>query len=210
MVNDYGQSEDKTRLTVLEVSQRLKDLSVTILGLGGLGSNVAVALVRSHIGKLYLVDYDVVERSNLNRQYYFTKDIGIKKTEALKAILQSINPEVEVISRYIKVDEDNVLELCKNSTIIVEAFDDAKTKAMLINKVLKATDDKIIVSASGMAGYGDSNKITTKCINKRLYQTGDGVDPKDANGDFLAAKVAIAANHQANKVLELLLDSSEV
>jgi sulfur carrier protein ThiS adenylyltransferase len=88
----------------------------------------------------------------------------------------------------------------------VEAFDDAETKAMLINKLLTTTDDKIIISASGMAGYGNSNEITTRCINKRLYQIGDGIEPKDANGDLMAAKVAIAANHQANKVIELLLD----
>jgi len=78
------------------VHQRLKTATVGVMGLGGLGSVVAVALARMGIGKLVLADYDVVEPTNLNRQQYFIDQIGMRKTEALRANLARVNPYVAV------------------------------------------------------------------------------------------------------------------
>ena len=84
-----------------EIQKILKKYCVVIAGLGGLGSNVAVSLVRAGIGKLIIIDFDRVELSILTRQYYFLDQIGKYKTEAIKETLTRINPEVEIVS-YIK------------------------------------------------------------------------------------------------------------
>jgi len=103
-----------------------------IAGLGGLGSNVAVSLVRSGLGKLIVADYDTVELSNLNRQFYFLEDIGKKKTEALAVYLKNINPGLILEAHWIKLDRKNVCNVFKDANILIEAFDKAEEKAWLI------------------------------------------------------------------------------
>ena len=145
--------EDLLKRNVKGISKKLKETRVCILGLGGLGSNVAVLLARAGIGFLKLVDFDIVEASNLNRQQYRISHIGMKKTEAMKTIIKEINPFVEVETLDIKVDRKNIYSIIGDIEIVVEAFDSAETKAMTIEKLL-INKNKIVVSASGMAGLG--------------------------------------------------------
>ena len=99
--------EDLLKRNVKGIAKKLKETKVCILGLGGLGSNVAVLLARAGIGSLKLVDFDTVEASNLNRQQYRISHIGMKKTEAIKIIIKEINPfvEIEVLNK--KIGEFN-------------------------------------------------------------------------------------------------------
>ena len=145
--------EDLFKRNVKDIAKKLKKAKVCILGLGGLGSNVAVLLARSGIGYLKLIDFDVVEASNLNRQQYRISHIGIKKTEAIKTIIKEINPFVEIDTLDIKVDRENILSVVEDIEIVVEAFDRAETKAMAIEELL-TNKNKIVISASGMAGLG--------------------------------------------------------
>jgi len=103
--------EDLLKRNVKGISEKLKKAKVCILGLGGLGSNVAVLLARAGIGSLKLVDFDIVEASNLNRQQYRISHIGMKKTEAIRTIIKEINPfvEIEVLNK--KVDRENILSI---------------------------------------------------------------------------------------------------
>ncbi|MDA3845217.1 MAG: ThiF family adenylyltransferase, partial [Vallitaleaceae bacterium] len=117
-------------MTDTEIGRILKEKSVTIFGAGGLGSNVAIALSRMGVGTLYIVDYDKVEKSNLNRQYYFLKHIGMKKVEALRQVILDIDPDIMVNSYDTRITEENVLALSEGSDIIVEALDEAEIKAM--------------------------------------------------------------------------------
>ena len=128
--------EDLLKRNVKGISEKLKKAKVCILGLGGLGSNVATLLARSGIGYLKLVDFDIVEASNLNRQQYRISHIGIKKTEAIKTIIKEINPFVEIDTLDIKVDRENILSVVEDIEIVVEAFDRAETKAMAIEELL--------------------------------------------------------------------------
>ena len=153
--------EDLLKRNVKGISKKLKKTRVCILGLGGLGSNVAVLLTRSGIGYLKLVDFDIVEASNLNRQQYRISHIGIKKTEAMKSIIREINPFVEVDILDIKVDRKNIYSIVGDIEIVVEAFDRAETKVMILEELL-TNKNKIVVSASGMAGLGSANEIVTK------------------------------------------------
>ena len=136
--------EDLFERNVKGISEKLKKAKVCILGLGGLGSNVAVLLARAGLGSLKLVDFDIVEASNLNRQQYRISHIGMKKTEAIKSILKEINPFVKIDTLDIKVDRENILSVVGDVEIVVEAFDRAETKAMAIEELL-TSGNKILV-----------------------------------------------------------------
>ena len=196
--------EDLLKRNVKGISEKLKKVKVCILGLGGLGSNVAVLLARSGIGSLKLVDFDTVEVSNLNRQQYRISHIGIKKTEAMKNIIREINPFVEVEILDIKVDRENIYSIVGDIEIVVEAFDRAETKAMLMEELLTNTN-KIVVSASGMAGLGSANEIVTRKIRNNFYLIGDNYSDYEEYLGIMSTRVMICAAHQANMVLRLIL-----
>ena len=82
----------------LEIRQKLANARVGIAGLGGLGSRIAVILARTGVGTLHLVDFDVVDLTNLNRQQYFLLQLGQEKTKALCQLLRQINPYLTLLS----------------------------------------------------------------------------------------------------------------
>lgn len=193
----------------IKLFNKFRSSSVAVAGLGGLGSNAAIALARSGIGKLLLVDFDRVDITNLNRQQYFADDIGSYKTEALSSIIKRINPVIEIETINVRVNEENAVEIFGSFNIVCECFDKAENKAMLINTLL-TQGSCTVVSASGMAGLGSSNTIITRKINDRFYICGDGVsDIGDGLGLF-APRVALCAMHQANMVLRLLSGEKEI
>ena len=196
--------EDLLKRNVKGTSEKLKEAKVCILGLGGLGSNVAVLLARSGIGFLKLVDFDTVEASNLNRQQYRISHINMKKVEALKSIIKEINPFVEVDILDIKVSKENIHSIVGDIEIVVEAFDRAETKAMLMEELLTNTN-KIVVSASGMAGLGSANEIVTRKIRNNFYLIGDNYSDYEEYLGIMSTRVMICAAHQANMVLRLIL-----
>lgn len=190
------------------VQQKIKQAKVGIAGAGGLGSHVAIALVRIGIGQLNIVDFDVVEPSNLNRQQYFFDQIGMPKVMALKESLLRINPNSKINIFNQKVVPENIGEFFGEVDILVEAFDKADQKAMLTNYFLSNFPDKFLVVASGIAGYEPSNTIQTTRISERLYLCGDGISAAEPGRGLMAPRVGIAAHHQANAVLQLLLKNS--
>ena len=196
--------EDLLKRNVKGISEKLKKAKVCILGLGGLGSNVAVLLARAGIGYLKLVDFDIVEASNLNRQQYRISHIGMKKTEAIRTIIKEINPFVEVKTLDIKVDRENILSVVGDVEIIVEAFDRAETKVMAIEELL-TNGNKMLVSASGMAGLGSANEIITRKVRDNFYLIGDNYSEYEEYSGIMSTRVMICAAHQANVVLRLIL-----
>lgn len=187
------------------VHQRLKMATIGIAGAGGLGSAIAVALVRAGIGGLILVDFDIVEASNLNRQQYFMDQIGLPKVEALRANLLRINPYCRVKSENQRLSCTNLAPLLGGCDILVEAFDCPEAKAQLTAQWLHSFPDKALVAASGMAGYGPSNSIRTRHAMANLYVCGDGHSAIRPGCGLMAPRVGIVAHHQANTVLRLLL-----
>jgi sulfur carrier protein ThiS adenylyltransferase len=187
------------------VHQQIKNAKIGIAGVGGLGSQVAVALTRCGIGALTLVDYDIVEPSNLNRQQYFIDQIGQPKVTALRDNLMRINPFVTINIKQIKITPSNVAELFADIDILVEAFDVAAQKAMLCATFLRTFPDKYLVAGSGMAGCGPANTITTKQAGKHFYLCGDSCSEAKPGNGLMAPRVGIVAHHQANAVIRLLL-----
>jgi sulfur carrier protein ThiS adenylyltransferase len=191
-----------------ELINSINSKKVVIAGAGGLGSNIAVALVRSGISNLILIDFDKVEYSNLNRQYYFYKHIGMNKVDALEEQLKNINPFVTIEKHNVYLDENNYSEILLDCDIIVEAFDNAQNKENIVHFAIK--NKKYIVSGIGMAGDYSANLIQTKKLGKYLYISGDFKNEANDENGLLASRVAITANHQANMVLRLLQDKYDV
>ena len=191
------------------IQEKIKKARIGIAGAGGLGSAVAVALARIGIGQLNIADFDVVEPSNLNRQQYFIDQIGQAKVEALRDTLHRINPGTTVTTFNKKITPENISTIFSNVDILVEAFDHADQKAMLTNTFLSTFPDKYLVAASGVAGFDSSNTIKTTKITPHFYLCGDGVTAAKPGCGLMAPRVGIAAHHQANTVLRLILNLDE-
>lgn len=187
------------------VHEKVRGACVGIAGVGGLGSAVAVALARLGIGRLTVADFDLIEPSNLNRQQYFVDQIGCPKVEALRQNLIRINPYVQVDTFHGRLTPDNVPAVFAEAEVLVEAFDAADQKAMLVETFLCRCPGIPLVAASGLAGYGPANTIETRRVGKCFYLVGDGLSAARPGEGLMAPRVGIAAHHQANAVLRLLL-----
>ena len=193
-----------------ELQQAFSTAVVAICGLGGLGSNIAIALARAGIGKLILIDFDRVDITNLHRQQYKADQIGMYKTDALADNLREIAPYIELEMHTELITEENVVTFLKGADIICEAFDDAECKAMLTNTVLTELRDKYLVAASGMAGMGVTNSIKTRRITSRFYLCGDETSEVSDGIGLVAPRVALCAAHQAHTVLRIIAKQFEV
>ena len=190
-----------------EMQTKLRNARVAVAELGGLGSNIAVMLARSGVGELLLVDFDTVDVTNLNRQMYLIPQLGKPKAEALPEILYQINPYLTYRSVCIKVTPDNVKELFSEYPIVCEAFDKPDQKAMLVRELLMQCPKTTVVSGNGMAGYADANEIRTCQVMKRLYVCGDQSTDVGNGIGLIAPRVAVCAAHEANKVLQLIMQT---
>lgn len=191
------------------VHAKLKRACVGIAGAGGLGSAVAVALARIGVGRLIIADFDVVEPSNLNRQQYFIDQIGQLKVAALTDNLRRINPYVSVEPHPLLLTPENIPGLFAPCPVVVEAFDRADMKAMLVDTVLTALPQTAVVAASGVAGYGPNNTISTRKMAQRLYLVGDNVSEAKPGSGLMAPRVGIAAHHQANQAVRIILGEEQ-
>lgn len=192
-----------------DIFSHLSHFRVGIAGAGGLGSNCAIALARTGIGSLVIADFDIINKGNLDRQYYFSDQLGQKKVEALKINIQRtgyINP-VEIYD--IKLDPESIRRIFKDCDIIVEAFDDAEMKEMLAETVLSAWPDKPLVMGSGMAGFGQTGILEEKRLDNKLVVCGDERSEVSEDNPPLAPRVAIVANMQANAVVDILMNTKK-
>ena len=184
--------------------ERLKHKVVGIAGCGGLGSNCAISLARVGIGRLIIADFDLVCEGNLNRQYFFRDQLGLKKVKALTENIHRIDPNIEVEAHDIKLSHADISKIFSRCDVIVEAFDLAEMKQMIIETVLTEMPDKYIVSGVGLAGWGRNEFLVTRRFDK-LIICGDGVLEVSTECPPLAPRVGIVSNMQANVVMELLL-----
>ena len=185
--------------------RKLQAATVAVCGLGGLGSNIAVSLSRAGIGKLVLIDFDRVDVTNLHRQQYRACQVGMPKPDALLENLKEIAPYTEYETHFEKVTAENAPQLLAKADVVCEAFDSAEAKAMLVNTVLENMPEKFLVAASGMAGYGSGNAITTRKVAGHFYVCGDGRSDVNDGVGLIAPRVMLCAAHQALTVVRLIL-----
>ncbi len=189
---------------------KIKAATIGIAGVGGLGSAVAVALARIGIGKLILADFDVVEPSNLNRQQFFVDQIGLPKVDAMSINLQRINPYVDLQLHQLRLTPTNIPDVFRDAEILVEAFDRADQKAILVECFGRHFPDRPMVMASGLAGHLSSNTVQTQHIGKSMVVVGDLVTAAAPGMGLMAPRVGVAAHHQANAVLRLIVGEDPV
>jgi len=184
--------------------KKLQSVKIGIAGAGGLGSNSAFNLVRSGFKQFVIVDFDLIEYSNLNRQFYFRDQIGNKKVEALKDNLLKINPDLDIKIIDEKITVDNISSLFMDCDIIIEAFDRVDSKKIIVEKFMNS--DKLLVAASGIAGWGVSDEIKVKKIKDSFYLIGDFVTEVRDDKPPISPRVNIVAAKQADTVLKAVLE----
>lgn len=192
-----------------ELQNKISAARVAVCGLGGLGSNIAIALARAGVGHLHLIDFDRVDLTNLNRQQYAVGQLGQYKTDALRETLSLVSPYCDVTCDTIQVTEENLPDLLKTENYICEAFDRAEAKAMLVSGVLEHFPEKYLVAGSGLAGLGSANTIQTRRVSQRFYLCGDGTSDSSVGLGLVASRVLVCAAHEANMILRLIAGERE-
>lgn len=192
-----------------ELQNKISAARVAVCGLGGLGSNIAIALARAGVGHLHLIDFDRVDLTNLNRQQYAVGQLGQYKTDALRETLSLVSPYCDVTCDTIQVTEENLPDLLKAEDYICEAFDRAEAKAMLVSGVLEHFPEKYLVAGSGLAGLGSANTIQTRRVSQRFYLCGDGTSDSSVGLGLVASRVLVCAAHEANMILRLIAGETE-
>ena len=176
---------------------------VGIAGAGGLGSNVAMLLARSGIGRLILVDDDIVSPSNLNRQFFFMDQIGQPKVTALVANLARLSPFTVTTSHRLRLQAETVPATFADADILVEALDNVQGKMEILSAWTEVFPDRPLILGNGLGGVGDNNAMRTERLFGKVYSCGDGRSDV-AEQAPLAPRVTLAAALQANLALELL------
>ena len=185
--------------------KRLSGAKVGIAGCGGLGSNCAAALARAGVGCLVLADFDTVSEANLDRQFFFRDQVGRPKAECLAENLRRIDPALAIDARVLRLDPGGIAGLFAGCDVIVEAFDAADQKAMIIETVLSRMRKSWLVAASGLAGYGHDAALGVH-VSGRLVLCGDLESEVSEDRPPMAPRVGIVANMEADAVISILLD----
>ncbi len=146
------------------------------------------------------MDFDIVQPSNLNRQFYFSDQIGMPKVEALEVNLKRIYSDLIIVSEKKKLSKDNIVETFEDCEIVVEGFDGEFDKTMLITELVGKKI--LIVSANGVAGF-ETQKVVIKCIGENIFIVGD-FESDIKNSKLYSHKVNFVASMMAEIVLKKL------
>lgn len=189
-----------------EISLCLDSLRVGIAGAGGIGSNLAMMLVRSGVSNLTLVDFDKVEAKNLNRQHFFPEDVGKSKVKALSDLLKRLDPSLNLDCHDLRLTADNSRDIFKGCDIIAEAVDEASVKVMLFE--LFSPDPRLYVTASGLAGLGrEDQPMRIRRVNPSTIIVGDFAHGTEKDPWVPAPRVIEAACLQATVILRHVTSS---
>lgn len=189
------------RYLTKEQLTKIQKARVGIGGAGGLGSNVAVALIRTGFRHLEILDKDVVEASNLNRQDYTLSDIGKPKVSCLKARLLSINPNADITIHHCQWTPASAELFFKDVDIMVEAFDKALVKSQLVEYY--ALRAPYIISGNGIAGIDTNTSVINVRQAGNIFIVGDGITSIDDGHPPLAPRVQQCAAKMAEIILNL-------
>ena len=184
-----------------EINEILKNAKVSILGCGGLGSNIAMVLARCGLGEIHIYDYDKVELSNLNRQNYDQKDLGKSKVIQTKKKIEATLPYTKVYADEVLISKENLSQIAEKTDIFIEAFDKKEMKSLVFEYFLGRKDKKLIM-ASGLSGLGDFSDIKVKKI-ENVTMVGDFKSSPDQG--LYAPYLGIVANIEALIALKIII-----
>jgi len=179
-------------------------MKIGIAGIGGIGSNVARHLAQAGVKELVIVDFDRVDTSNLNRQFYGVSQVGQKKTHCLEKNLKQIFPGMAIEAIDYKIEPGDAEHLFSDCPIVVEGFDKKGLKKMMMEEL--SGTGKILVSASGIAGNCMESITTRKMGNCHIV--GDFVSDQ-ADHVLFPPKVAVVAAIMAGIVLRQIMEKTQ-
>ena len=193
--------------------QRLADSRVLVIGLGGLGSPVAMYLAAAGVGQLELVDFDKVDLSNLQRQIlHSTENIGQAKTESALQRLQQLNPLVDIQIQNKKLDHEALLDAARHADVVVDASDNFATR-FAVNRACLAAKTPLVSAAAirmeGQISVFRCDQADSPCY-QCLYQDTGEEDTNCTSNGVLAPMVGILGSMQALETLKLLLNVGEL
>jgi molybdopterin-synthase adenylyltransferase len=196
----------------LEGQQKLLAARVLIIGVGGLGSPVAMYLAASGVGHLVLVDYDMVELSNLQRQIVHTTDrLGMHKVTSAQHALAALNPEVQVTAIAGQLDPEALMEQVQLADAVVDCSDNFATRFAL-NRVCVANKTPLISGAAirleGQVAVFRADRLDAPCY-RCLYKDMDELGESCSQTGVLAPLVGIIGSIQATETIKVLLDIGE-
>ncbi|MBD3193470.1 MAG: adenylyltransferase, partial [Candidatus Lokiarchaeota archaeon] len=189
--------------------EKLLNSTISVVGLGALGSPVVYYLAAAGVGYLNLIDFDIVESSNLHRQIlHQLEDVGKKKTSSAREKIKKINPDCKVEYHNIKIQNQNVIEFLKGSDFVIEGSDNLPTK-MLINDTCEYLGIPFTI-AGVLRFYGqimtvDPNQKTLcyRCVFGDVQSTPEGMSCSQAGviGTLPGVFGCLEANEAIKSVL---------
>jgi sulfur carrier protein ThiS adenylyltransferase len=207
MVSGFSFSGVSSHFFSPQQREKIENTVIGIAGAGGIGSNLAIMLVRSGFSRFVVADFDVVTISNLNRQAYTPAQLGRIKVDCLQEICTAINPDLAMETHPVRVDRSNARGLFSSCDILFEAFDDAAAKAMLFSEFMAA--GKLLIGVSGIAGTGKSDEIVIRKIHHHCFMVGDAVSAVGGTIKPHAPRVMVAAAKMADIALDRVLHPDE-
>jgi len=196
-INGWGENGQK----------KLKNASVGILGIGGLGSPISIYLAVAGVGRIILVDRDTIELSNLNRQIlHWNRDIDVLKAQSAKQKLNKINPDIEIITYAETADEDNIDKLFEGADAVIDALDNFESR-FLLNKFAVAQKIPLFHGAVwGLEGRATTvlpgKTICLRCIYKEV--------PSKEIFPVVGVTPAVIGSIQATEVLKYFTGIGEL
>jgi molybdopterin/thiamine biosynthesis adenylyltransferase/rhodanese-related sulfurtransferase len=196
----------------MEGQLKLKNSKVLLIGTGGLGAPLGLYLAAAGVGRLGLVDFDVVDFTNLQRQVAFgSDDIGKPKAEAARARLSNLNPDIHIETFETKLTSDNALQLFKNFDVIVDGTDNFPTRYLVNDACILLGKPNVYGSIFRFEGQATVFGMPDGPCYRCLYPEPPppGLVPSCAEGGVLGVLPGIVGSIQAMETIKLLLGAGD-
>ena len=196
----------------IEGQQKLLDAKVLLIGAGGLGSPSALYLAAAGVGTLGIVDDDVVDLTNLQRQViHNTERIGEPKVESARRTIESLNPDVEVVPYQVRLNADNVLDLVREYDVIVDGADNFPTRYLLNDAAVRERKPVVHASILGFDGQLTVFKPYEGPCYRCLYPQPPPADlaPSCGANGVLGVLPGIMGLLQANETIKLIIGKGD-
>lgn len=197
----------------LEGQRKLKNARVLMIGTGGLGSPLGLYLAAAGIGTIGLVDFDVVDESNLQRQIiHGTKDVGRPKIASAKDRLADINPNVRIEAHETRLTSENALELFRDFDVVVDGTDNFQTRYLVNDACVLTGKPNVYGSIFRFEGQASVFWAEKGACYRCLYPEPPppGLVPSCAEGGVLGVLPGIVGTIQANEVLKVILGADGI
>ena len=191
---------------------KLKAAKVLLIGTGGLGAPLGLYLTAAGVGRLGLVDFDVVDFTNLQRQVTFTtQDVGKRKIEAARDRLHGLNPEIQIDTHEVKLTSENALDILRDYDIIVDGTDNFPTRYLVNDACVLLGKPNVYGSIFRFEGQATVFALDDGPCYRCLYPEPPppGLVPSCAEGGVLGVLPGIVGSIQANETIKLIIGRGE-